>query len=1002
MNPKTLFLLSFLMGTLLLTAQETQIYTYKDKAYLEALALYHDQQYQAAQLLFEKVQRSTEQYHTQANSAYYAASAAIRLHQSGAEQQMEAFVAQYPTSPKRNMAYLEVADYYFDTGKYVYALKWYEKVAASSLSRAQRERLYFNKGYALYVSQKPQEAEQYFSKVSNSPKYGQQAEYYLGYIAYQQDHYAEASTRFSHITDPRLRQEMAYYQADLLFKQANYKEAIALAQKRLPKAKPEEASELNKIIGESYFNLGNYQEALPFLKEYQGKPNNTDYYRIGYCYYKEGAYENAIQQFNKIVDATDTLAQNAYHHLAACYLEMGKKSEALNAFRKASQMTFSPDLQKEALRHYARLSYEIGNPYEPVSQVLMAYLEKYPEDAYQAEFQELLVDSYVTSGNFKAALQQLEQYKKDTHTETYQKVAYYRGLELFTARDYIAALAHFSKSLQNATNQAFQAKALYWRAEAAYRLERYSAALKDFEQLQNLPAAQSLPQYPQLAYHLAYCYLKQKDYTRAISPLKDVVNTSALDKERLDDGYLRLGDSYFMTRNYQLAQSAYEKALQRNTAAQDYAAFQKAMCIGFLNDKDAKIKALQAFLPRYPQSAFQDDALFALANTYVAANRESDGLRTYTQLLREHPDSKLAPQALLQQGLVSYNTGRNPQALAKLQQVIRLYPNTPEAQQAVAAARGVYIDEGRPDEYAAWVRNLGFVTVADTELEQAIFETAQKKYAEGKTATALKWYKKYLETFPSGFHTPEVNFVLAQHYLLEGDKDKALPQYLEVIAQGNNQFVEQALVQVCKYYIAAQDYPSALPHLQQLERIAEVPQHKAFAQTKLMKAHYHQKKHGQTLAYAKKVLASSQTDAQTQGDAHFIMARTAIATQDTVLAQAAYQKVKETATGAQAAEAWYYDAYFKNKKQAYEASNVAVQTLVSTYPAYKEWSAKGLVVMAKNFYSLGDVFQATYILESAIANFSDYPTIVAEAQEVLSKIKAREAHRNAVLYPNGN
>ena len=46
--------------------------------------------------------------------------------------------------------------------------------------------------------------------------------------------------------------------------------------------------------------------------------------------------------------------------------------------------------------------------------------------------------------------------------------------------------------------------------------------------------------------------------------------------------------------------------------------------------------------------------------------------------------------------------------------------------------------------------------------------------------------------------------------------------------------------------------------------------------------------------------------------------------------------------------------------------------------------------MAKNFYGLKDLYQATYILNSVIDNFKDYPEVVAQAKETLAKIKANE------------
>ena len=311
------------------TAQETKIYTHDQKDYQDALALFNNEQYQAAQTIFEKVKLTTKDYETAANSAYYAANAAVRLNQLGADRLMEDFVEKYPTSTKRNSAYSDVADYYFETGKYPYALKWYNKVDQSAMSRKEMDKFNFNYGYSLFSSGKGKEAERYLGKVVNSPVYGSQAKYYLGYIAYQQDDYEGANERFDQITDPELLDEkLSYYQADMNFKLGKFEEAIALAKKQLPKSDRNEVSELNKIIGESYFNLGQYANAIPYLEAYKGKNgkwSNTDYYLLGYCFYKQGDYANAIQQFNKIIGGTNSVSQNAYYHLAECYLNLGKK-----------------------------------------------------------------------------------------------------------------------------------------------------------------------------------------------------------------------------------------------------------------------------------------------------------------------------------------------------------------------------------------------------------------------------------------------------------------------------------------------------------------------------------------------------------------------------------------------------------------------------------------------------------------------------------------------------
>jgi len=55
--------------------------------------------------------------------------------------------------------------------------------------------------------------------------------------------------------------------------------------------------------------------------------------------------------------------------------------------------------------------------------------------------------------------------------------------------------------------------------------------------------------------------------------------------------------------------------------------------------------------------------------------------------------------------------------------------------------------------------------------------------------------------------------------------------------------------------------------------------------------------------------------------------------------------------------------------------------------------------MAKNYYGLEDVYQATYVLENIIKNFSQFEDIIAEAQKELNDIKVKEDKKNNSVTP---
>ena len=70
------------------------------------------------------------------------------------------------------------------------------------------------------------------------------------------------------------------------------------------------------------------------------------------------------------------VSQNAYYHLGECYLNLEKKTEALNAFKTASEMDFDRKIKEDAALNYAKLSYEAGNPFKSVAEVLQEYLKE--------------------------------------------------------------------------------------------------------------------------------------------------------------------------------------------------------------------------------------------------------------------------------------------------------------------------------------------------------------------------------------------------------------------------------------------------------------------------------------------------------------------------------------------------------------------------------------------------------------------------------------------------
>ena len=1000
---KALILLNLLLIFSSVNAQKTEIYTNQNSEFEKATSLYNDKQYLAAQILFERVKQENNNAEIQAGCAYYIAFCAIKLDQNNADQLMENFVEDYPTSTKQNQAFIGVSQYYFEQANYQKALEYFDKVDESGLSHEDRDKFNFQKGYAYFSANKKKEATTYFNKVSNSKEYGAQAKYYLGFMAYDKDDYKEATKYFDQVSgEEKYKEKLSYFQADMNFKLGNFQKAIDLGKVAMAKSNALEKSELNKIIGESYFNLKKYDEALPYLKEYKGKKGkwtNTDFYQLGYTYYQQKDYENAIAQFNKIIDGKDFVAQNAYYHLGESYMKLDKKQEALNAFKNASEMSFDAKIQEDANLNYAKISYEIGNSYQSVPDVLANFLTKYPNSPSKSEIENLLINSYITSKNYVGALALLEKNKNPENRLAYQKVTFYRGLELFTDGNYADAQKMFLKSQKENKDYKFTARATFWKAESEYVLDKFSESLLTFKQFEGMSEAKNTPEFSHLNYNIAYSYFKQKEYDQAGNYFQSYIDTpnSKDDKIRLTDSYLRLGDCRFVTSKYWPAMDAYNKAIELKSIDADYAAFQKAISYGFVSKNDRKIEDFNKFLQTFKTSQYRDDALFELGNTYVAEGKTDLAIKTYDQILSEFKNGSYASKAVLRQGLVYYNANKDDQAIAKFKKVAADYPKTPEALEAVSTARLIYVDNGKVDEYASWVRTLDFVEVSDAELDNDTYEAAEKQYLQNNTKQAISTLSGYLSKFPNGIHSLNANFYLAQSYYNDGLFANSIPNYENVVARSRSEFTEQSLARLSEIHLKKDDFAKAIPVLKRLETEADFPQNVTFAQANLMRAYYGLKDYPNSVIYADKVLDNPKTDNKVKSDAQIIVARSAINVGDETKAKVAYGKLLIIAKGELAAEALYYDAYFKNKDGKFAESNKTVQKLAKEYSGYKYFGAKSLIIMAKNYYGLKDTFQSTSILSSVIQNFTDYPDVVAEAQTELDAIKTEEAKTNSSI-----
>jgi TolA-binding protein len=952
----------------------------------QALALYEDFNLNATEL--EEIN-------------YFRMVTALRLNDPGAVKLIEIFSLDYPNTAILKTVYLDLANYYFYNEKYSYAHKWFAKVKAADVPKPALPKFYFNKGYTLFTKKQYPKAKALLENIKFNHKYESDAHYYLGHIAYQLEDYATASNSFTRVSKKDQQENLGYFQVEMNFKLGRFEKAITLGEKEIQNVHDENFSELSKIIGESYFNTQQYDKALKHLKNYKGKNGkwtHADFYQLGYAYYETGNYSQAIDQFSKIIGKKDKLAQNAYYYLAECYLKKERKPSALNAYRSAASMGFNPDISQSALLNYARLSYEIGNPYKKVPQVIISYLETYPKTSNEQELTALLLSSYTNSGDYDGVLSILSSQKDYRDDRLLQKVTFLKAIQLFNSGDYTNAGEYFHKAVKNNKVKTITAQSLFWLAQTYYESNRFEDAVDVFFTFENNVPSKAMFNELEYHYHLGYTYFKMSEYELALNSFQKVVNNHKdHPRTKVRDAYIRMGDAEFAIGRFWPAMEQYNKGIAMSPAQSDYALFQKSISYGFVDRNKQKINTLIELIDKHPQSAYVDDAFYELSGAYSVAGSFDSAVSTFDKMIARYPKSPYIPKAILNKGLILYNQEKLNRAEIVLKDLVVRYINDAVAQQALGTLKEIAVDLDNVPKFTQWLKSLNIDTYSDNELEQTAFSAAEKQFLSNRKNQAKKSFKSYLESYHLGPNALNAHFALAEIYFEESEFDAALVHYQKLIDEKPNEFFEQALVRATQILVKQQMQEKAVALWTQLESVAVYPENKRYAIFNLMRSYYQSQEFENAQSKSEAVLSLKNIEVKVKWDAYEILAKTSIALGDSLKAQSAFKVLEKAPVDKLAAEAYYFRAHQNHKNKDFENSNEVIALMSQKFSSQPYWAAKSLLLMAKNFYAVKDAFQATYILESLIENYEQFPKISKEGETLLNQIKEKQSEQNATL-----
>ncbi|WP_455632831.1 tetratricopeptide repeat protein [Parabacteroides sp.] len=905
----------------------------------------------------------------------------------------------YPASRHADEVGFLIGSAHFGQGEYQKAIFWFNESNIDMLSPEQQEAYCFRLAYSLLQTGDMEKARGYFARIEQiGTKYREASTYYVAYIDYATGKYNNALVEFTGLKDlPDYKERSLYYITQIYFIQNKYEKVISEGKELLASyPDSENNSEVYRIMGNAYYHLGNEEQAIPMLSKYVSStsdPLRGDLYILGVCYYNKGNYSSAVNALGRTVRENDALSQNAYLYLGQSYLKLKDKNNARMSFEAAATSSFDKQVKEAAMYNYALLIHETAfTGFGESVTIFEDFLNDFPNSKYADKVNDYLVEVYLTTKNYQAALNSIDKIKHPSTKilEAKQDILFQLGTQAFTNMELDKAVDLFSRAISlGAYNLESRNDAYFWRGESYYRQGEYNKAISDYRTYLNNTRQRNTDMYALAHYNLGYSYFKLKEYGEALNRFRQYVNLESNQQTpAYADAYNRIGDCLFHNRQFAMAEENYTRAAQLQPSAGDYSVYQKGFLLGLQKDYKGKISVMDRLIREFPESQYVDDALFEKGRSYVLLDNNQAAAASFEQLMRDFPQSSLARKAGVQLGLIYFNDNQPEKAAEAYKRVISNYPGSEEAKVALQDLKSVYIELNDINSFAAYANSLGGnVRFEVSEQDSLTYLAAEKLFMRGDNEGARRSLTNYLQTFPQGAFSSNANFYLASIAFAKKDLEEAKRLFSLVLESGDTKFREESWARKAEIEYLDKDYAAAMESFKHLQAVAENPENKEAAKLGLMRCAELTGQPQEALLAANDLLKEPKLSPEIMSEARYVRAKAYISLKQENKALADLKEISKDTRTVHGAEAKYLLAqlYYDNKED--KNAETVLMNFIENGTPHQYWLARGFILLADIYIRQGDDFQARQYLTSLQNNYKGDDEIAAMIEDRLGKLK---------------
>ncbi len=717
-----------------------------------------------------------------------------------------------------------------------------------------------------------------------------------------------------------------------------------------------DSSRLEKIIGQSLFELNRREEAVPHLERAMELADEEGrwalLYQLGWVRLESGLHEEAIRLFGELLQtrgAEASLRTAAEYGRGIALLRMERFNEAISPLEKV-RATPASTWRSEALYSLAYAYNRLGD--YPRSQAAIDELRSdYPDSPFMADATLVQGENLFYAQRYEEAIQAYRE--RIARGEGDRADALFKlGVALFKVERFGECVQALSNLVLRFPASPHRTDARFWLAEAYYRKGDLSEAREEYDALKLL--GPSGPYARDVLYGLAWCDYSESNFAEAAGRFGLLLEQFP-GSDHEDDTLYRRGNCFYNLRRFDEAVLDYDRMLRRypNSPLAERALYQKAWSLYRADRYPESLTAFDGLEVRFPESPMLPQAVHWGAYALFKAERYGEAAERFGRVsaMGSAPDS-LRTQARLRMAESYFNSGDFNRSATLYKSLAG--GSTPQEIREVAYSGWLRSLEsgGRMDDAADAAVQMSKALPESETSGEALYRIGVRYLDSGKWKDGIRSLRAYLKAGVPEQYRVDANRRCAVASLKLGEKLRAAEYYRNAAYYGSREDGVEYRFEAGRLFYELGKHELARTEFDRVIRL------KPDAETLLL-ARYNlglclkDTEHAQEALDAfVEVGSSDKVDAGLRADALLEAGLLARDQGDRESARDYLGRAGDRGRGATGAEAQYWRADLAFEAKLYDEAIAAIMKMLKRYPDEEEWALSGRYRLATCFERL--------------------------------------------------